>query len=100
VKSSEAPVHIGALAATLHLPAPQSLKEKRRILKSIKDRVGAKFNVSVAEIGEHDKWQSAVLGFCMISNDKNLIQSAFQNILSLIESVDGALLTQQQIEFL
>jgi uncharacterized protein YlxP (DUF503 family) len=94
------PVHVGALAVTLHLPEPNSLKEKRRIIKSIKDRVSAKFNASVSEIGEHDKWQAAVLGFSIISNDKNLIASQFDDILSLIDSVSGVRITAQQIEYL
>lgn len=100
MKNPRASVHVGALAVTLHLPAPNSLKEKRRILSSIKDRVRSGFNASVSEIGGHDKWQLAVLGFSMISNDKNLIASNFEGILSLVESVPGVRITAQQMEFL
>ncbi len=97
--ADEVPVHAGALAVTLHLPESQSLKEKRRVLKSIKDRVRSGFNVSVSEIGEHDKWQAAVLGFAMISNDKKLISGNFEHIRSLVESVSGVRITAQQSEF-
>ncbi len=95
-----APVHIGALAVTIHIPASGSLKSKRRVLKSIKDRVRHKFNVSVSEIDEHDKWQIAVIGVSMISNDKNLISGVFDDILSLIESHGEVRITAQQIEYM
>lgn len=94
------PVHVGALAVTMHIPASTTLKEKRRVLKSIKDRIRAKFNVSVAEIGYQDKWQHAVIGCSMISNDRKLIASVFENILSLIASVSEIHITAQQIEYL
>ena len=93
-------VHIGALAVTLHISASQSLKEKRRVLKSIKDRIRSGFNVSVSEIGGLDKWQISVIGASMISNDKNLVTATFEKIISLIETADGAEITSRQVEFL
>lgn len=92
--------HIGILLVSLHIPSSQSLKDKRMVLKSIKDRVRVKFNVSVAELDTEDKWQTAVLGFSAIGNDQRYIDGCLQNILSLIESVDGAQISEQHIEFL
>jgi uncharacterized protein len=91
---------IGALAVNLHIPASQSLKSKRRVIKSIKDRVRSRFNVSVSEIGELEKWQSATLGFCMISNDRAHIQSNFEAILALVESVGEIRMLNHQLEFI
>ena len=52
---------VGILKVALFLPASQSLKEKRMVLKSLKDRARSRFNVSIAEIEHHDKWQRTVL---------------------------------------
>jgi uncharacterized protein YlxP (DUF503 family) len=53
---------VGLCTIELHLPGSQSLKAKRQVLLSLKDRLREKFNVSVAEVAEHDRWQKAVLG--------------------------------------
>lgn len=98
--SEKASVHIGALAITLHIPASTTLKEKRRVLKSLKDRIRAKYNVSVAEIEYHDKWQHAVIGCSMISNDRKVIAAVFESILSLVATIDEVLITAQQVEYL
>jgi uncharacterized protein len=92
--------HVAAMAVTLFIPASNSLKTKRRVLKSIKDRVRSSFNVSVSEIGDLDKWQSAVLGVAMIGNDKSYISGAMDNVLNLIQSVHEAQVTTHQIEFI
>lgn len=93
-------VHIGLLSLELFLPSSGSLKSKRRIIKSFKDRVGHKFNVSIAEIDYHDKWQRAGIALCMISNDKNRIDETFQKILSLTAVLPEAQLTEHTIEFI
>jgi hypothetical protein len=92
--------HIAALAVTLHIPASRSLKEKRRVIKSLKDRIRANFNVSVSEIGGLDKWQTGVLGAAMISNDKALIAGTMEKIVTLISSASDALITAHQVEYL
>ena len=92
--------HIAALALNLHIPAVQSLKEKRRVIKSVKDRIHAQFNASVSETGDHDKWQSAILGACVIGGDKNYISGTLESILALVEGVHDIQITNHQIEFL
>lgn len=91
--------HIGILSVSVHIPASQSLKEKRMVLKSLKDRVRSKFNVSIAELDREDKWQVATLGVAMIGNDQPYIDSCLQNILSLMEKCDGFVICEQRIEF-
>lgn len=85
--------HVGLLIVQFSLPECHSLKEKRRIVKSLKDRARAHHNVSIAEIGELDKWQYAAIGVTAISNDKKVIDSALQGILRQVEtSVPGYIL--------
>ena len=61
---------VGVLRLTLFLPENHSLKGKRQVLRSIKDRVRNKFNVSIAESDGHDMWQRAELGICQVGNDR------------------------------
>jgi uncharacterized protein YlxP (DUF503 family) len=63
-------MHVGICKIRLRIPENGSLKDKRRVLKSITSRVTGKFNVSVAEIEDNDNWQIATLGVSCVSNDK------------------------------
>ena len=63
-------MHVLLIKISLQIPNAHSLKDKRRQIKSLKDRLSSRFNASVAEIGELDKWQQAVIAVCMISNDR------------------------------
>ena len=91
--------HIGVLSVSVHVPAAQSLKQKRFVLKSLKDKTRNKFNVSVAELAGQDKWQVATLGFAMINNDQRHIDSCLQNILSTMYSFPGLEVCDHSIEF-
>jgi uncharacterized protein YlxP (DUF503 family) len=63
-------MHIGVCTIRLRIPENGSLKDKRRVLKSITARVHNKFNVSIAEVSDNDTWQVATLGITCVSNDK------------------------------
>ena len=91
--------HLGVLSIAIHIPAAQSLKEKRFVLKSLKDKVRNKFNVSVAELDGQDKWQTSTLGFAMINNDGRYVNSCLSNILSFVEGFSGLDVCDHQIEF-
>jgi uncharacterized protein len=90
--------HLAVMTVSIHIPSSQSLKDKRMVLKSIKDKIRAQFNVSVAELGDLDKWQVSILGFAMLSSDQPRIDSAFQNILSFLEGVGTFNLCEHQID--
>lgn len=94
------PVHIGLLTLELLIPAADSLKAKRCVLKSLKDRLHSSFNVSVAEVAGHDKWQRAVLGVSMIGNDKQWINSALDHIVDFVADNDRLEISQHHLEFL
>ncbi len=83
--SAEHKAHVVLLTVDLLVPHSDSLKTKRRALKSIKDRIAAKFNVSIAEIAHLDEWQRALIGMVMISNDRQHLERSLSAIGKLIE---------------
>jgi len=78
---------VGTLKLSLYTHNNQSLKEKRRVVKSIVAKVHKKFNVSIAEIGSNDKWQMIELGISAVGNDRRFVNSALENILSFLDSL-------------
>ncbi len=76
-------MHILLIKLTLQIPNAHSLKDKRRQIKSLKDKLSSRFNASVAEIDALDNWQQAVMGVCMISNDRTYLQKQY----SLVEAM-------------
>src|SRR5213075_1484108 len=78
---------VGIARVTFFLGEAHSLKEKRMVLRRIKDRVRNKFNVAIAEVGDQDAWQSAQLGFAVVANELGFTQSVVQKILSFVESL-------------
>ena len=77
-------MNVGVCKVRLRLPGNLSLKAKRQVLKSITTRVGNKFNVSVAEVDDHDFWQSATLGICCVSNDNRYTNEVLSKIMDFI----------------
>lgn len=77
---------VGIFQVELLIPASGSLKSKRFVIKSLKTRIRNKFNISIAEVEENDKWQRAVLGMAMVSNDRKIIDGVFNQIMNLITS--------------
>lgn len=70
----------------LHLPECRSLKQKRGLIKGIKQRIRDRFGVSVAEIAYQDKWQRAVLGIALVSSDIKIGESLFQKLKNHLDS--------------
>ena len=91
-------MHIGVCTLHLRLLESRSLKEKRRAIKSIKDRIRNKFNVSIAEIDKLDKWQWATLGVAFVSNDVRLTNSTLSNIVDFINGTHTVELVDYEIE--
>jgi uncharacterized protein len=79
-------VVIGVRSFELHLAGAHSLKDKRSVLKSLKDRLHNEFNVSVAETGKHDAWQSAELTVCVVSGDRRHADSVLDAVDRFVES--------------
>ena len=91
-------MHVGICILHLQLSENHSLKEKRRVVKSIKDRVRNKFNVSIAEIDGLDKWQWATLGVVCVSNDARFANSVLSSVVNFIEGMHMAELVDYEIE--
>lgn len=75
---------VGVVRIELFIPESGSLKTKRFAIKSIKDRLINRFNVSVAEVDNTDKWQRASLGVAAVSNDSKHMESILNNVMNLV----------------
>jgi uncharacterized protein YlxP (DUF503 family) len=80
---------VGVLRLTLHLPDPGSLKSKRHLVRSAIDRVKAKFNVSIAEVGDNDLWQRSVLGVTAVGNDHSFVNESLDKVADFVASMHG-----------
>ena len=76
---------IGVRSFELHLAGAHSLKDKRSVLKSLKDRLHNEFNVSVAETGRQDSWQTAELTVCLVSSDRRHAESVLGAVEGFVE---------------
>jgi len=70
------------------------------VLRRIKDRVRQKFNAAIAEVGENDAWQSAQIGFAVVANDKRFVEAVVENIVTFVDSLALATITDDEKEFL
>ena len=91
---------VGVCHLDLLIAENNSLKDKRRILKKVIERVKNKFNVSIAEVGNHDLWQSAQIGFCIVGNDKRFVNSCLDKVVHFIEKLNSAEIIKSDIELL
>jgi uncharacterized protein len=89
---------VGTLEVRLILREARSLKDKRQVVKSIKDRLRNHFNVSVAEIDELDNRQLAVLGLAMVSNEAHHVKTTLGQIVETLRQHPVAELVGQEIE--
>jgi len=89
---------IGVCTIEMHIPESGSLKTKRHSLKSLKDRIRAKFNVSVAEVDDNDLWQKASLAVAAVSNDRSHLNQTLDHVLNLVRSVPDVSLLDYHIE--
>lgn len=76
---------LGICQLVVQLPEAQSLKEKRRSVKSVTQRVRHRYNVSIAEVGSLDMWQVAEIGFVAASNSTRHADETVQRVLRFIE---------------
>lgn len=76
---------IGLLQLDIIIPGSNSLKEKRSTIKSLKETIRKRFNVSVAETGKLEKWSRSEISISKVSNESKLIRQEFQKIQNDIE---------------
>jgi len=93
-------MHVGILQVEISIPDAMSLKDKRQVVKSLKDRIAHGHNVSIAEVGALDEHRRCVLGIAMVSNDKRYVEGGLSKLVDFIRMVPQASLTDYQIEML
>ncbi|MEK7279056.1 MAG: DUF503 domain-containing protein [Nitrospirota bacterium] len=89
---------IGICTIVLFIPDKNSLKGKRQVVKSIKDRVKSKYNVSIAEVDDQDLWQKTVLGIAFVGNEKKFVNQVLDSVLGFIRSTPLVEIIDYKIE--
>jgi len=91
---------VGTLKIAFMLEDNRSLKGKRKVVKSMVDKVKARFNVSIAEVGANDKWQKIELGISAVGNDRRHIDSSLNHILDFLEGLCLAQIIHTEMEII
>lgn len=91
-------MRVGLLTLELHLGEASSLKEKRRLVKSLLSRLRSRFNVSAAEVDALDSWQRAVLGVVCVANDAVYLDEVMAAVVRYIERDGSVQLTNYSTE--
>lgn len=89
---------VGLARLTLHLPGSHSLKEKRMVLRSVKDRVRARANVAIAEVADNDLWQRGVLGVAVIGNDAKFVGQTLDEVVRHVRGLCEVTGVERQVE--
>jgi uncharacterized protein len=89
---------IGTLQITVLVPDSQSLKDKRTVVRSITSRVRQAFAVAVAEVGDQDTWQSAVIGVACVSNNARHADEVCQKVLAYVENDADGVVSNSRFE--
>lgn len=90
---------VGVLRVELAVTDAMSLKDKRRVVRSVKDRLAHRHNISIAETDLLDEHRRAELGIAMVSNDTRFVESCLSKIVDEIRVTRGAALLDYEIEF-
>jgi len=93
-------VIVGLLQIELGLPGNRSLKGKRRVLNSLKERVRSQFNVSIAEIDLNDVWDAALLGISCVANHAQHVHQTLSKVVATVERFREITLVDYAIEIL
>ena len=91
---------VGTARIEFHAPGARSLKDKRAIVRSIKDRIWNRCKVSVAEIDHHDLWQRFALGVAVVGSDRRTIDTVLGNVVRICEAETQAYLVDCNVEIL
>jgi uncharacterized protein YlxP (DUF503 family) len=91
---------VGALTVNLQVPTSTSLKDKRQVVRSLTARLRQTFNVAVAEVGDQDLWQSAIIGVVCVSSDSRHADEMCQKVLRFVDDHGEALVMGSRFELL
>jgi hypothetical protein len=93
-------MRIGLFRVCFHIHGAQSLKDKRQVMRSIKDRLRNQFNVAVAEIGSNDLWQTGEIAVVTVGNEHRFVNAVMQKINNFFESELPVSVVEGRIEIL
>jgi hypothetical protein len=91
---------IGVCTVELFISESRSLKDKRQMLHSLKDRLRARFNLSVAEVDGQDLWQNAVLGMACVANESGHVNQVLDQALNMIRGITTVEVVRTKLELL
>ncbi len=77
---------IGICTCEIYIFNANSLKSKRSVVKSIIEKSKNRFNISIAEVGENDKWQKSIIAFSTISNDQRIVEETIEKVINFFDS--------------
>jgi len=87
---------VGIVRIELHLPGAASLKDKRAVVRALKERIRHRTRAAVAEVDHQDLWQRAALGVSVVSGENRHVGELLQSVRNLVESAHGAELIDWQ----
>ncbi len=91
-------MHVGVMRLVLEVPGARSLKDKRQVVRSFKERVRSRLGVSIAEVGYRDKLQIAAFGVAVVSGDASVCEEMLHHVTSLASSLPNAQLADRATE--
>ena len=77
---------IGTIRAEVHVPNAQSLKDKRSVIKSLKDQLRGRFNIAVAEVEPNEKWQRACVGIVTVGDERAYVDGVLAQVVAALRS--------------
>ena len=92
--------YVGILQFTILMRSSHTLKDKRRILRSIKDRLSHRYNISIAEIEDMDVRNHAVMGIALVGNESKYVESVLSKIVEQLRLHPEAELVDHSLEIL
>lgn len=90
---------VGLLSLELHVEGARSIKDKRMVLRSLKDRL-RRLNVAVAELEHQDLWQRAGLGVVTIAATEALAKRELDAVIDTVEQIEPGAIARSEVEFL
>jgi len=91
---------IGVRTFDLYIPGCRSLKEKRFVVKSLRDKIRSRFNVSVAEVDHHDLWQRVKIAVVVVNTSADYTNGLLDKVLQIVESERRVTIIEIQTELL
>ncbi len=91
---------VGILQLEISIPDAMSLKDKRRVVLSLKDKIRHGHNVSIAEVGALDEHRRSVIGIAMVANDKPYVEGGLSKLVDLVRMTGNLSLIDYQMDFM